>query len=378
MYSVSPSPFKQALDWKPHAIVEMFKMVVLAPKLNDRWITATTMVRIMKAHPTWSGPLTVKSLNNCLAKDKVLKIGFGVADGDSNGTGIYRKHRQCAGGIKKYAYYAASYKNARVGTTLISSEEQQMDVLNVTSIRRTTRSQVEPGRDDKNSPTSTRTTKSAQMDVHMVTSTRRTTRSQVEPGRDDKSTPTSRRTTRSSNMKRKDPETKDQQHKKKLKSGVITPIPAPAPTPTGRATRNSDHETSTYDPPRVLSWDQIDAETKEFDKILEDGVVLVLEDGVQFSIPGESSPEGDPKVDLDEVVAAEAAEYEIRHQFDAAENAIMLPVDPVEETRASLHEEVTVQSPVIVRPPPAVDIWTSSEARYLFNMQTGKFTSNPS
>jgi hypothetical protein len=324
MYSVSPSPFKQALDWKPHAIVEMFKMVVLAPKLNDRWITATTMVRIMKAHPTWSGPLTVKSLNNCLAKDKVLKIGFGVADGDSNGTGIYRKHRQCAGGIKKYAYYAASYKNARVGTTLISSEEQQMDVLNVTSIRRTTRSQVEPGRDDKNSPTSTRTTKSAQMDVlnvtstrrttrsqvepgrddkksptstrttksaqmdvHMVTSTRRTTRSQVEPGRDDKSTPTSRRTTRSSNMKRKDPETKDQQHKKKLKSGVITPIPAPAPTPTGRATRNSDHETSTYDPPRVLSWDQIDAETKEFDKILEDGVVLVLEDGVQFSIPGD-------------------------------------------------------------------------------------------
>jgi len=102
----------------------------------------------------------------------------------------------------------------------------------------------------------------------------------------------------------------------------------------------------------------------------------------------------------------------IRPQFDldeeiAAEDAIMLPVDRVEDVaakasedarlplvepvqdvadqsyvnmdpiRASLHEEVTAESPVIVRPPP-VDIWTSSEARNLFNMQTGKFTSNPS
>ena len=33
----------------------------------------------------------------------------------------------------------------------------------------------------------------------------------------------------------------------------------------------------------------------------------------------ESSPEGDPKVDLDEMVAAEAIEDEIRPQFDLDE-----------------------------------------------------------
>ena len=74
MYSVSPSPLKQELEWKPHAIVEMFKKMLLAPKLNDRWITATTMVRIMKAHPRWSGPLTAKVLNTCLRTDTVLVL----------------------------------------------------------------------------------------------------------------------------------------------------------------------------------------------------------------------------------------------------------------------------------------------------------------
>ena len=79
-------------------------------------------------------------------------MGFGVAEGVSNGTGIYRKHRQSSGGKNEYAYYAASDKNASMETALISSEDQQVDVEMVTSTRRMTRSQVEPGRDDKSTP----------------------------------------------------------------------------------------------------------------------------------------------------------------------------------------------------------------------------------
>jgi len=152
MYSVSPSPFKQQLEWKFHDIVEMFKKVFVAPKLKDRWISATTMVRIMKAHPSWSGPLTAKVLNRCLRNDKALDIGFGVAEGVSNGKGIYRKHRQCSGGIREYVYYAAPDKNVHMGTALSRSEEQQIDFQMAHNTRRTMRSKLEPGRDDQSTP----------------------------------------------------------------------------------------------------------------------------------------------------------------------------------------------------------------------------------
>jgi len=109
-------------------------------------------VRIMKAHPSWSGPLTAKVLNRCLRNDKALDIGFGVAEGVSNGKGIYRKHRQCSGGIREYVYYAAPDKNVHMGTALSRSEEQQIDFQMAHNTRRTMRSKLEPGRDDQSTP----------------------------------------------------------------------------------------------------------------------------------------------------------------------------------------------------------------------------------
>jgi len=111
--------------------LERFRAICRIPSLQDEWYPSSTFADAINKYYQLSGDavITVKDLDDAIARDILLQSKFSASKKQGNRSGIYQA-KKAVKGRREYAYYSAAGKVEDTGNNVTPPKRMRRSCYN--------------------------------------------------------------------------------------------------------------------------------------------------------------------------------------------------------------------------------------------------------